>query len=202
VGDTPGARAALARDAAGGGPRVRALPPRSRPTSRGAGGGPAARQVRPRGPLPLHRRADRGVDRRDGNAAHRAQDRDVSNAVRAAGRHGDADRGSNRPGPSGLRRQRRDADGAQHEVRQVARAAAAPQHDRSADALPGSPRPPATRGPDRGATRLDCRHEAVDERRADLLSDAARPRGDRTALGGLPAQAARPAPQLRGPHSA
>jgi hypothetical protein len=169
VGDVAGARAPLARDAARGGARVRSLPPRSRPTSRGARGGPAARQIRACGPLPLHRRADCGVDRRGGHAAHRAQDRDVSDPVRAAGRHGDAGRRSSRTGPIGLRRRRRDADRPQREVREVPRAAAAPDHDQRPDALPASPGPPQPNRADRGAARLDCRHEAVDERRADLF---------------------------------
>ena len=57
------------------------------------------RQVRPSGPLPLHRCADPGVDRGGEHAARRAQDRDVSDAVRSVGRDGDADRGSPRAGP-------------------------------------------------------------------------------------------------------
>jgi hypothetical protein len=70
---------------------------------------------------------------------------------------------------------------------QVQRAAAAPQHDQRADALPGSQGPPPASGPDRGAARLDRRYPAVHQRRGDHLPDVASPRGDPAALGCVPA---------------
>jgi site-specific recombinase XerD len=62
--------------------------------------------------------------------------------------------------------------------------------------------PPPGGGRGRGAAGLKRRHEAVHERRADLLSGAAHPRGNPAALGGVPAQDARPSTQLCGPHAA
>jgi integrase len=61
--------------------------------------------------------------------------------------------------------------------------------------------PPQAGRADRGAAALKRGHETLDERRADLLSGVAGSRWDLAALDGVPAQASRPAPQLRGAHA-
>ena len=158
VGDAPRRRAALARDAAGGGPRVRALPARSRSRVEVPAAELLPDQSAPRDPVPLHRRADPGVDRRPPSTLRTAHQtatfQTLFGLLAVTGmRIGEAialDR-------DGLRRRRRRADRPQREVREVPRAAAAPDHDQRADALPASPRPPPARGTDRGAAGLERR---------------------------------------------
>jgi integrase/recombinase XerD len=64
------------------------------------------------------------------------------------------------------------------------------------------PRPPPADGCARGAAALKRGHKAIGRRRADLIPGVAVARRDPAALGGVPAQVARPAPQLRGEHAA
>ena len=66
------------------------------------------------------------------------------------------------------------------------RAAAAPDNDQRADALPRSPGPPPASWSDRGAADLDRRHPAVHQRRGDCLPGVASLR-DPAALGCVPA---------------
>jgi site-specific recombinase XerD len=79
---------------------------------------------------------------------------------------------------------------APREVRQVARAAAAPNHDHRAERLPGSPRPPPSRRRDRAAPGHHRRHPDVDARRPERVARASSARGPRATVGDVPAAAA------------
>ena len=203
MGDAPRTWAALACDAARGGPRIRALPARSRSASRGARGGPAARQVRPCGPLPLHRCADPGADRGGEHAAHRrTRPRRFRRCSACWSPRGCGSGKRSRWTASDF-----DADTGTLTVRNAkfGKSRELPLHPTTTSALTrylrrrDRPRPV---GPTEALLLSSVGHQAVDQQRADLLPGVARPRGDPAALGCVPAQASRHAPQLRCEHTA
>ena len=148
LGDTPRAWSALACDAARGGPRIRALPARSRSASRGARGGPAARQVWPCRPLPLHRRADPEPHGGHDEALRIPHKQETfQHAVRAVDYHRHADRRSD-----AVDRADFDADIGTLVVRRGKFGKSRelplhPDHDPRAEQLSGSPGPTRPAGP-------------------------------------------------------